>query len=470
MKNRRRTAILLACSLAGLTASGVWGQQAATQAKAPAATSSSTTASPAQSIRDIRRETLLYGIDSQILSLLQTMYQEKDNSLNPEVASIFETSPNTEVRQAALDLLRQVGDWGIASQVRQVLSDYLSSGSGPAESLILSCIQYLQDAHDSQAVPLLKKLASDQSQSIASAAINALGRSGDPTVSPMLIADIQDPSFPKELKAEAILAIGRLKPTEAVPVLTDIVKNPDNAAILREYACDSLGKIADPTSLPVIESLLSSTNQELRAYAVNSLKHFPGPSVDARLIQGLKDSFWRVRVSAAGSLGARKVTSAIPILEYKAKYDPVPNVEVAAISALGEIGGREAFTFLRGILSNQLVSTSLRETAAEQLIKNDLSGSLPEIEKTIKEDWAKSGSHLLTYICQKLSEAKDPGLKPTFERFLSSPFMVIQIYGIRGIGNNHFTSLLSKIEGYDAPKMPNAVRAAAEAAIRSLKQ
>lgn len=466
--NRWRTGILLACSLTALAATGGYAQQSGTSTHAAGKSSSSST-SAVQSIRDIRRQTLLYGIDSQVLDLLHTMYQEKDNSLNPEVESIFASSPNAEVRQAAIDLLREVRDWSITAQVRQVLSDYLNTATSPSENLLLSCIQYLRDAHDSQAVPLFKQLVSDQSQSIASSAIDALGKSGDPTASSLLIDDLKNPSFPTDLKAQAILAIGDLKPKEAVPVLTDILKNPDNDPILREYACDSLGKIGDPASLPVIETLLASKNEELRAYAVNSLKHFSGSAVDEKLIQALKDSFWRVRVSAAGSLGTRKVAAAVPILEYKAKYDPVPNVEIAAISALGEIGGSEAFAFLRGTLANQLVSLTLREAAADQLIKNDLSASLPDIEKIINEDWGKGGSHLLTYICQKLSVAKDPALKGTFERFLSSPYIIIQIYGIQGIGNNNFTDLLSKIEGYDAPKMPEAVRAAAEATIRSLK-
>ena len=453
-----------------VTTAGPWAEAAQADSGTTAASQTKQSASSAaQSIHDVRSQTLSFGIDSQILDLLQTLTQEKDGTLDPEVEKLFETSLNTDVRQASLELLRQVKDWNLAAQAAQVVSGYINSGSTGSESLVLTAIRYLRDAKGQQAIPLFTKLVNDQSQSIASAAIDALGMSGDPSVSGMLINQLKDPSFPTALKAQTILALGDLKPKEAVPVLTQILKNPDADSVLRQYACNSLGLIGDPASVPVIEQALSASDSYLRAYAVSALGHFQGSAVDDKLMQALKDSFWRVRVSAAESLGTRKVSAALPILEYKAKYDPEPNVERAAVGAIGDIGGTEGYSFLRTILANPLINQALRETAADKLIANDLRGSLSDIEKVIHAEWSTPNSRFLDYLCHRLSEAKDPSLKSLFATFLSSPNINIEIYGLRGIRDNHFTDLLSQIEHYDSTSMPTSVRATAESAIQALK-
>ena len=77
-------------------------------------------------------------------------------------------------------------------------------------------------------------------------------------------------------------------------------------------------------------------------------------------------------------------------------------------------------------------------------------------------EWDKTNSHLLDYVCMQLSQAKNPRLEPLFERFLGSPSLNIEIYGLRGIHANGFKSLLKKVEPFDSPKTNSSVRAAAE--------
>ena len=60
------------------------------------------------------------------------------------------------------------------------------------------------------------------------------------------------------------------------------------------------------------------------------------------LLQGLRDDDWKVREQCAkgltGKLSASQVNEALPALEFKAHYDPVSQVRIAAIKAIGAAG------------------------------------------------------------------------------------------------------------------------------------
>lgn len=424
---------------------------------------------PHKSINEIRKETLQFGIDSQVVSLLTTLTQEKDAALGSAVIQLLDQSLNTNVQQGALEYLTAVKNWNATSFAEKLLNDRVQQGENGEGTLIVTAIRYITGAKDANSLPILTKLMQDQNLSVAYEAVSSIGKLGGKTQAASLLADLKDPSFSTKLKPQVILSLGQLKSKEAVPELTKILQNQNSDATERRYACEALGKIGDPASLPVIEKALSSSDTYLRSYAISALANFPGSKVDGLITQGLKDSFWRVRVNAAQTLGKRKVAAAIPILEYKARYDPELVVQQAAVTALGEIDDPASIAFLQKVFSNKLINPALRTIAVDALVSHDLNGSLKEIEKYIQSEWDKPNDHLLDYVCNQLSKAKNPKLEPLFERFLGSTSLNIQIYGLRGIRNNDFKGLLDKVKKFDNSKENQSVRAAAEAAISTLK-
>ncbi len=445
------------------------GQQSGGSASKQTLSAAAKKANAQKSLHEVRKETLLYGIDSQIQDLLKTLQQEKDSSLDSVVEQVFKETVNPDVQKAALDLLTTVKDWNISSEVTKILSNRIESGDTGNDTVVVSAIRYLTDAKDTSALKLITQLVDDQSRAIAYEAVASIGKLGGDAQVALLLKDLKDTSFSQALKPQIILALGDIKSKAAVPELTKILENQDESPTMRRYACDSLGKIGDPSSIKVITKAFSDKDTYLRAYAVSALANFNTPEVDKLLTQALKDSFWRVRVNAADSLGKKKVASAVPILEYKARYDPELVVKKAAITALGEINNAESTDFLRTVFSNPLINPALRTVAVDSLVSNDLSGSLQEIEKYINSEWDKPSSHLLDYTCKQLSQVKDPKLEPLFERFLTSPSLNIQIYGLRGIRLNKFKNLQKKVEAFDKPTVNTSVRAAAEQAIQALK-
>ncbi len=422
------------------------------------------------SILDQERQTLLYGIDSQVLDLLKTIAEEQTSALDPQIVEVFEQSTNPDVQVAALGDLSAEKDWSAAGPARSALQSY-AAGSSVNEDLVIAAIRYLRDSGDAQSVALFSQLLGDPDASIASAAIDAVGKRGGSPEAAKVLADLDSSDYPSGLKPLLILALGDLKASGAVADLTKILKNVDEDPVMRRYACDALGKIADPASLAAIIGAFSDKDSYLRAYAVSALSRYSGPKVDAMLAQGLKDSFWRVRVGAAQALGDKKSVGAVPILEYKARYDPEPNVQGAAIAALGKIDSGGAPDFLKGLYGNDLLGPARRTEALDALVANDLSGSLPAITKVIDAQWAKDPqSSLLDYTAKQLSQARDPALHDLYGRLLKAPTVNLRIYGIRGAALNGMTDFRPEIEAMSRDKTAaEPVRAAAEAALQVLK-
>ena len=439
-------------------------------APAVAGAASSGAADQGDALLETRRQTLLFGIDSQILDLLKSLQNEKTTTLDVEIANLFTQSTNPDIQTAAIDYLDLVRDWRATTQAQSMLSDYASQKRGAGEDLVVAVIRYLSDAKDSDSVAVMAQLATDQSKAVAAAAIDAVGKSGNQELAAKLQTDLTSPDFPSDLKPQLLLALGDLKASGAVAELTKILANTDEDPVMRRYACYALGQIADPSSLDIITQSLRDKDSLLRAYAVSALGRYPGTAVDESVAQALRDDFWRVRIAAAQTLALRKPASAVPILEYKAKFDPEPNVELAAIAALGAIASPDALAFLRDLYSNPRAAQAVRIAALDAITAADLPGSLASITAVIDGLWTTDPtSNLLDYTCKKLSESKSPELKPLFLRFLDGPTLNIKIYGIRGIANNHLVELLDEMKQLTTDKNSPFIRQAAAAAVQSLK-
>ena len=217
---------------------------------------------PHKSINEIRKETLQFGIDSQVVSLLTTLTQEKDAALGSAVIQLLDQSLNTNVQQGALEYLTAVKNWNATSFAEKLLNDRVQQGENGEGTLIVTAIRYITGAKDANSLPILTKLMQDQNLSVAYEAVSSIGKLGGKTQAASLLADLKDPSFSTKLKPQVILSLGQLKSKEAVPELTKILQNQNSDATERRYACEALGKIGDPASLPVIEKALSFARVE----------------------------------------------------------------------------------------------------------------------------------------------------------------------------------------------------------------
>ncbi|MAG14174.1 MAG: hypothetical protein CMN78_06220 [Spirochaetales bacterium] len=416
------------------------------------------------SLRTERREIILYGIDSQVLDVIESLKEEADLSLVGDIQALYKTSENAKVKVAVLEYFREIEAPDAFEDALQLVETYQDHES----AIVVAALRYLSFEPPVELKDLLIPLLREENTAILRETLKTLGEVGDSETATKLLTYLDDDEFPSEIKPEIILALGDIGSFEAVDRLQEILEDEREDPMWRRYACASLGKINDPTALPVIQRVLFDSDAILRSYAVGALRYFDDPAVESSLVDALRDSFWRVRVSAAQGLGHRKAQGGVPILVFKAKKDPEMNVRVAAVKALGEIGTQDALEALRELYSAELSPHVLRVTSLEILVSQDIDASIEAFVTVISRHWENKNAKILERTAYVMSVTESGKLEQFYSRFLDSGDMTLIIYGIRGVERNRLKTLQDKIESFSREGNHRSIRRAALSALETM--
>ena len=396
------------------------------------------------SILEEWREILKFGIDTEILDVLALIKERRLASLNQELVEVLSDSLNADVRVAVLDYFQGQKDAAAqgASTVLLALYEELEN------NLIIALLRYLSEIGTSESIGLMMELVDHNEIGVASAAIKALGkgtydsRRGD-EIAELLLERLKDEEFDEVLKQEVILSLGSLKSKKAVEELIELVAEATEDKIVRMYAADALGKIGDERAIDPLKDLFSEGDALLRAYAASALANFNPAAVAELLMQGLRDSNWKVRVASAKGLSQSANPKAIDILVYKVKKDPVAAVRIEACKALGELGSPRALNSLRDLYRDKRYSTEIRITCLDVLVDKDLGRTIGTIKEVVQRhlDASLPTVKVLEYTALRLARAKSPALKPVYRMLFTSKNMAARVHAIRGILHNRFSDL-----------------------------
>jgi HEAT repeat protein len=127
----------------------------------------------------------------------------------------------------------------------------------------------------------------------------------------LLFERCRDPD--ERVRAAAVEHIGYHEDERILPALLHAIR--DEAPRVREAAAHSLANMHDPAALPVLRDMLSDRSQWVRTFAVRAL-------------------------------GDQDCREALDVISRLATEDPAIPVRIAAIEALGRIGGQEKVGFL----------------------------------------------------------------------------------------------------------------------------
>lgn len=407
------------------------------------------------------RETLKYGINSEIVDLIDSMKQRNDDSLNKDLITTFSSTYDDKVRSAILDLYSTLSFSGAEDAVRTYL------GSRPDNTdLEIAAISYLSRTieHPSkETVTLLESYVDSPTEAVSNAAVRGLGAVADrngPAVydfsalEKRLLDHVSHNDLSETAMGDAILTLGDLKAEKAVEPLLEVVTDTTQPAVLRQYAADSLGKIGDAKAIPVLSELIRSPNAYLRAYGVSALGRFNTRESGDAVSAALRDSAPGVRIAALQGIARNRLADQGPAVIYKAEHDPDIHVRTEAIKTLGALGTSDGWKLLQKMVEQSGASLDLRTAALAQLVKGDLGGSIDSLKKVIQTEWAARDKHMLYATGQALSKTKSPLLSGLYELLLSHPDYIVQIYALRGIALNRITGLRGSVERLRGEQAP----------------
>lgn len=385
-----------------------------------------------ESLLDRWEETLRYGIDSEVESVLEQIGQSGETQLDEQIVTRFAETRNDDLRTAIVEHFESQQSPVLGDEVRALLlSDEMLDND-----LLRGSATYLSRVVEDQSSELLERygeIALDGDLLAASTAIDAIGRNGSVEAVGLLL-ELYERLSSTDLKAAIVRALGETGNTDAVPLLTMLASDDFQDSSLRQYAAESLGRIGSPESLPLLTELLSVDDAVLRAYATHAIGFYESEEAGELLEEALRDSFWRVRVSALRGLAEQGRVEAIPAIAYKARRDPEQPVREQAIKTLGRLEGEASASILRDLALEEKAAEPERMLAVRELARANPGASIETFAEILREEWEREGSRLLDTVGRALSEYPSPTVEPIYAKLLTHPNYIIRIYGMRGIG------------------------------------
>jgi HEAT repeat protein len=238
---------------------------------------------------------------------------------------------DVETRRAAVTALGHIGD----ARAVPALVALLDNGD---RDLFVPVAGALARLGDGRAFDPLVRLLGDEDLKVRHAAIGALNSIGHPDMAARMERLVSDPD--PLVRESAVKIAGYFGYAPCADGLLERCRDPEET--VRAAALEHVAFLDDDRVLPALVAALERDTPRARASAARSLANLDASDAIAALRRALKDSDPWVRYFAASSLGRQADADAVPLLDALARGDRLQHVRIAAVEAIGTIGGEKA--------------------------------------------------------------------------------------------------------------------------------
>ena len=269
-----------------------------------------------------------------------------------------------EIQRSAVVALGRIGD-------RRAVPALLTLVDDPSRELWIPVISALAKIGDPRAFEPLIQLLGDSDVAARQAAVGALNSIGHPEMAGRVRVLLGDPS--PLVRESALKIAGYFGYPECVDAVLKCCGDPDES--VRSAALEHLPYFDDPRAGDLLDHALASEAPRARAAAAKALGALPGPAAVESLHAALLDQEPWVRYFAAISLGRHGDAATLQQLARRAAGDPAPHVRVAAVEAIGAIGGELAIDILKPLAEKDDGDSSLAALRVMGQSQSDAIGS-----------------------------------------------------------------------------------------------
>jgi HEAT repeat protein len=249
-------------------------------------------------------------------------------------------SEDLEVRRAAVVALGRIGDASAVPALIEILEE-------DAE-LVIHAADALAKIGDPRAFDALLALVGDASAAVRQAVVGALNSLGSPEMPGRVLPLLGDAD--PNVRESAVKIAGYFGYPGCVDPLLERCRDEDER--VRRAAVEHLPYLEDERATPALVRALRHETPKVRAAAAGAMAQAEGPEISTHLIEALGDEDSWVRYFAARSLGRRRVVESTSALAKLAQADRANHVRIAAVEALGEIGGERAARFVAPLVNS----------------------------------------------------------------------------------------------------------------------
>jgi HEAT repeat protein len=247
-----------------------------------------------------------------------------------------------DTRRAAVAALGHIGD----TRAVPALIGLLDEGD---RELLVPVAGALARLGDGRALEPLVQLLGDKDVSVRHAAIGALNSIGHPDMAARMRTLIGDPD--PLVRESGVKIAGYFGYAPCADGLLERCR--DAVEAVRAAALEHVAFLEDDRVLPVLSAALEGDTPRARAAAAQGLAYVESPAATAALRRGVRDPDSWVRYFSASSLGRQTDAASLPLLETLARADEFQHVRIAAVDAIGALGGEAAAGVLAALTESE---------------------------------------------------------------------------------------------------------------------
>lgn len=392
-----------------------------------------------------RQDTLMYGMESDITSLLSTLISEKDDMFSDKIFEIFNSTRNIAIKESIVKYFLELKDDRLKDYCVEVLIDPYEEKT----SFVTIILQYVSILEIKEASPYVLQILQSDSEEFFDTALNAIGKIGGVEEAKYLVECMDDEDLPLARRQALMRALGQLKVVETYDDLVEIAEDEDENTYVRTYALESASSMGNDSIIPVLLDLFNHTEPRLRVAVVQGLSNFIETSADAEavILDAFKDNHASVRMKASEIAKEKKLTKAMPYLIYRAKNDSDKKIVYECFNAIANINNSESVEFLNAVITNTKMNETTRAKAVDAVLLYKVTDSYDSVMQvaleTLKDDKLKN----LRYAIGKgIAKYELPSFESVCLEYLNHKDVATQGTGLDIFAKNKYSSLMDTVK------------------------
>lgn len=390
-----------------------------------------------------RERTLVYGLESDVTSLIDTLIKEKDFTYTNQLFDIYVQSQNIVVREKIILYFMNAEDYALKELVLETLEDPWDE----KKQVVKAMLQYVGKLKITEAGPFILDLVKTDDEAYFENAVIALGLVGGEEEA-LYLAEYFQNEAPSIIKKQALMkALVNMNEEAIWDFLVETMQNEDENTYVRMYASEALGNTKKPEAVDLLIDMFSNSDINIRVYAIKGLANFNDEKTIQVLIEALKDNNYRVRLEAIEAFKKNKDERAVNSLLYRAEHDPEMSVKQKAYETLAILNTEAVRRFFKKAIENSKHNTDLRIKAVAVSLEQEIEAVYQSIfdlaKESLKDDKLKNIRYALG---KEFAKYKNKAFEEVCELYLSHTDVSTKGTGLDIFITNAYVSLVPKVQ------------------------
>ena len=397
------------------------------------------------------RQALQYGLESEILEVTGHIDKQDFETLQEDFIRLFTETASSAVREGLFRLYQKYSNPSLTEQAVKLLEDY----GNRQRTLIKAVLSYLvavKPAFSSEMNEALRKIITEDTAEYGTEAVAVLGEiGGDDEAS--FLADYFETFTVEDEKKDLILkqaiasALEKLHSEHTRDFLIERAKDENENAYVRASAVAGLAKMGNADAIPLLVEFFGQTEPLLREAAIRGAADFDTEEVRQLILQGFKDSYYKVRLAALQTVQKTKRQEALPYVLYRAKYDPMEAVRLSAVETLAILNTAEGNAWLSETFCDAKKGEKLRTAILGAAFKYNFSVIAGDLDKVVLPAVTDNKLKKLRYeLGKEIAKNENTATAHICKAFLESNDVLTKSIGLDMFKTNRYAEVRSSVE------------------------